>query len=39
MTAEEMQVYADWSAARPDDPLAHYYLANAYLRAGPTPMC
>jgi len=34
MTAEEMQVYADWSAARPDDPLAHYYLANAYLRAG-----
>ena len=34
MTAEEMQVYADWSAARPEDPLAHYYLANAYLRMG-----
>jgi tetratricopeptide (TPR) repeat protein len=34
MTAEEMQVYADWSAARPGDPLAHYYLANAYLRTG-----
>jgi tetratricopeptide (TPR) repeat protein len=34
MTSEEMQVYADWSAARPEDALAHYYLANAYLRMG-----
>jgi tetratricopeptide (TPR) repeat protein len=37
MTAEEMEVYADWSAARPEDPLAHYYLANAYLRMGADP--
>lgn len=34
MTTEELQLYADWSAARPEDALAQYYMASALLRMG-----